>query len=114
MRTRKDKIDANYIKILPQSDKKELIDVINQNKTSTIKRIANTYEKQLLRNKDYYNKNKEAIIDRVKQNYQQRDKNDLAKKKILYYLNNDENYKNKVKKETLEKHNITYKNGLYF
>ena len=114
MRTRKDKIDANYIKKLPQNDKKELIDVINQNKTSTIKRIANTYEKQLLRNKDYYNKNKEAIIDRVKQNYQQRDKNDLAKKKILYYLNNDENYKNKVKKETLEKHNITYKNGLYF
>ena len=53
MRTRKDKIDANYIKILPQSDKKELIDVINQNKTSIIKRVANTYEKQLLRNKDY-------------------------------------------------------------
>jgi len=114
MRTRKDKIDANYIKILPQSDKKELIDEINQNKVSSKPRVANTYEKQLLRNKDYYNKNKEAIIERVKQNYQQRDKTDLARKKILYYLNNDENYRNKVKRETLDKYSITNENGLYF
>ena len=114
MRTRKDKIDANYIKILPQGDKKELIDEINIKKTSTMKRVANTYEKQLLRNKDYYNKNKEAIIERVKQNYQQRDKTDLARKKILYYLNNDDNYRNKVKKETLDKYNITNENGFYF
>ena len=58
-------------------------------------------------------KNKEAIIERVKQNYQQRDKTDLARKKILYYLNNDENYRNKVKKETLDKYNITHENGSY-
>jgi hypothetical protein len=112
MRTRKDKIDANYIKILPQSDKKEPIDEINQNKVNSKPRMANTYEKQLLRNKDYYN-NKEAIIERVKQNYQQRDKTDLTRKKILYYLNNDENHKNKVRKETLDKHNITYESGLF-
>ena len=113
MRTRKDKIDANYIKILPKSDKKELIDEINQHKISSKPRVANTYEKQLLRNKDYYNKNKEAIIERVKQNYQQRDKAYLARKKILYYLNNDENYRNRVKQETLDKYNITYEKELY-
>jgi hypothetical protein len=113
MRTRKDKIDANYIKILPQSDKKELIDEINQHKISTTKRVANTYEKKLLQNKEYYNKNKEVIIERVKQNYQQQNKRDLARKKILYYLNNDENYKNKIKKETIDKYNIVLNNKLY-
>ena len=64
--------------------------------------------------KIWYQPHKKWGTGWVKQNYQQRDKTDLARKKILYYLNNDDNYRNKVKKETLDKYNITNENGFYF
>ena len=114
MRTRKDKIDDAYIKILPQQKKEEIInDIIEKIPTLTNINKKDVYKKQLISNKTYYDKNKEAIIERVKQNQANKPKEEIARKRILYYLNGDETYKNRVKPETLKKYNITLDNGIY-
>jgi hypothetical protein len=64
MRTRKDKIDANYIKILPQNDKKELIDVINQNKNSCSAKVKIELNDFLTLNEDI--KHMPVIYDEYK------------------------------------------------
>ena len=73
----------------------------------------NTYEKQLLSNKKYYEKNKEEIKERHKENYKHIDKTEQARKKILYYLNNDKEYYKKIKEQTIKKYNIQKKNDVY-
>lgn len=114
MRTRKDKIDDAYIKILPKENKKELLNnIIDNIPTLTKGTLKDTYNKQLINNKTYYNKNKEAIIERVKKNQANKPKEEIARKRILYYLNGDQTYKDRVKLETLKKYNITLDNGIY-
>lgn len=114
MRTRKDKIDDAYIKILPQENKNEVLNNIIENiSTLTNGSLKDTYNKQLINNKTYYNKNKEAIIERVKKNQASKPKEEIARKRILYYLNGDQTYKDRVKLETLKKYNIILDNGIY-
>ncbi len=116
MRTRKDKIDDAYIKILPQENKKEVLNNIIENiptLTNTKQNPKEAYKKQLINNKTYYDKNKDKIIERVKKNQANKPKEEIARKRILYYLNGDETYKDRVKTETLKKYNITLDNGIY-
>jgi len=107
MRTRKDKIDEAYIKILPKQDKQEIMKEID---IPTIKetKAEGTYKKQLLNNKSYYEKNKKEIIARVKQNQAKIPKEQIARKRLLYYLNGDESYSKRIKPETIKKYNIRY------
>ena len=77
-----------------------------------LKPSLSPYERQL-NNKSYYQKNKENIIKRVKEYNQQIPKDEINKKRILYYLNGDETYKNKIKQETIKKYNIQYINGVW-
>lgn len=109
MRTRKDKIDEAYIKILPKEEKQEILNDISLPDIS-LKQKSNTYNKQLINNKIYYNKNRERIIERVKKNQSSKPKEEINRKRILYYLNGDEDYINKVKPETLTKYKIILKN----
>jgi len=118
MRTRKDKIDEAYIKILPKQNKEEILKDVSINKEleeetreEIKKEKLNPYKKQLENNKNYYQRNKEKIIERVKQNQAGKPKEEINRKRILYYLNGDENYINKIKEETMKKYNITYENG---
>jgi len=118
MRTRKDKIDEAYIKILPKQDKEEILKEISVNKeleeeTQEVikKEKVNPYKKQLENNKNYYQRNKEKIIERVKQNQAGKPKEEINRKRILYYLNGDENYITKIKEETMKKYKIVYENG---
>ena len=67
----------------------------------------------MINNKTYYQKNKEEIINRVKEYNKSIPKEEVAKKRILYYLNGDETYRNRIKQTTLDKHNIQYVNGVY-
>ena len=111
MRTRKDKIDDNYIKILPKIDKQEIKDEVDKVKLDTKAKIT-PYKKQLLNNQAYYQKNKEAIIERVKLNQSKIPKEEINRKRILYYLNGDETYSSRIKPETIEKYNFKKdKNG---
>ena len=58
MRTRRDKIDDHYIKILPQKEKQEIFKKIPE---LYLKPSLSPYERQLNNNKSYYQKNKEDI-----------------------------------------------------
>lgn len=113
MRTRKDKIDDNYIKILPKQDKQEIIDDVNADSTKPKREKINPYQKQLENNKRYYEKNKNQIIERIKKNQASKPKEEINRKRIIYYLNGDDTYKNKVKPETIEKYKIELVNGIY-
>ena len=112
MRTRKDKIDDNYIKILPQKEKQEILNEMSEPKINLKPKIS-PYERQLNNNKSYYQKNKEDIIKRVKEYNQQIPKEEVNRKRILYYLNGDETYRNKIKQSTIDKYNIQYMKGAW-
>ena len=64
------------------------------------------YKKQLLNNQAYYQKNKEAIIERVKLNQSKIPKEEINRKRILYYLNGDETYSSRIKPETIQKYSF--------
>ena len=73
----------------------------------------NAYQKQLMRSKEYYENNKDKILNKQKEYKNSIPKEEKARAKIIYFLNNDENYKNKVKPQTVEKYNIEYINGIW-
>ena len=105
LRSSKDKIDENYIKILPQEEKQEILNgVIRIN----IKPKISPYERQLNNNKLYYQKKKESIVKKVKEYNQKIPKEEVNRKKILYYLNNDSSYQTKIKQDTIDKYNIKF------
>ena len=66
----------------------------------------NRYAQQLIFSKKYYEKNKDKIIKRHKENYYKKDKSELARKNVIYYLNNDEKYHKKIKQDTINKYHI--------
>ena len=99
MRTRNERIDDHYIKILPQVDKKI---ILNEMEGANIN-LAGPYQKQLINNK-HYQKNKETIISRVKEYIKQIPTDEINKNRIPYYLNGDEN----IKKRSNRIHYITF------
>ena len=111
LRTRKDKIDDNYIKILPQKEKQEILNEIAEPKISLNPSLS-PYQRQLNNNKLYYQKNKESIIQKKEYN-QQIPKEEVNRKRIIYYLNGDETYRNKIKQSTIDKYNIKLVNGIW-
>ena len=71
------------------------------------------YQRQLNNNKLYYQKNKESILKKVKEYNQQIPKEEVNRKRIIYYLNGDETYRNKIKQSTNDKYNIKLVNGIW-
>ena len=98
MRTSRQYLDLNYIKILPDTKKETGL---------------NAYQKQLMRSRDYYENNKDKVLNKQKEYKNSIPKEEKARAKIIYFLNNDENYKNKVKPQTVEKYNIKCINGIW-
>lgn len=98
------------VKEEPQDDKEIVIQQPIQKQK--IDKVNDAYSKQLERNKEYYNKNKEKIIQRQSIN----NAKNIGKSyivRLLKFLNDDANYINKAKKETLEKYKIVYEDGRY-
>lgn len=112
MRTSRKYLDLNYIKILPDTQTQNTTPNIAFD-TKPAKTELTAYQKQLLRNKNYYDNNKETILKKQKEYKNSIPKEDKARAKIIYYLNNDENYKNKIKPATTEKYQIKFINGLW-
>jgi hypothetical protein len=69
-----------------------------------------SYQKQLNRNKKYYEENKEKILSQQKGYQQSRSAFDKSRVKILHFLNNDPSYENRIRKATMDKYNFK-KNG---
>ena len=111
MRTSRRQLDEAYIKLgTPVSEYKDKeVVIIKEDNQPLIGR----YTQHLKANRKYYENNKADILKRVKSNYKNLDKATLARKKILYFLNNDDNYKNKVKAETIAKYDIKLIDGVY-
>lgn len=114
MRTSRRYLDLNYIKILPSTTTIIKQDKILNEEMTPKEDLKNSYEKQLIRSKKYYDDNKNKVLAKQKENRNSKPKEELARKKIIYYLNNDDNYKNKIKPETVEKYNIKINNGIYY
>lgn len=110
MRTSRRYLETNYIKLLSNTPTPTPEIVFS---TKPAKTELNAYQKQLLRNKSYYDSNKETILKKQKEYKNSIPKENKARAKIIYYLNNDENYKNKIKPETVEKYQIKFNNGLW-
>lgn len=109
MRTSRKYLDMNYIKILPNTQ--TTTPVINTNTPKIEQLPLNAYKKQLARSKEYYDNNKTKVLDKQKEYRSKIPNTDKARAKIIYYLNNDDDYKNKVKKETIDKYAIKFDNG---
>jgi hypothetical protein len=76
---------------------------------------SNPYQKQLDRNRKYYNDNKEEILKKQKEQRANLETGELYRRRIIGYLNNDSEYKNKIRKTTIDKYNIKVdKDGKYF
>ena len=112
MRTSRRYLDNNYIKVKMMDntvyDNKETIQTVKEKPTE-----MNAYQKQLLRSKRYYDNHKEEILKQQKEYKPSIPKEAKARTKILYYLNNDSEYENKIKPITMEKHKIKLENGIY-
>jgi hypothetical protein len=113
MRTSKRYLNDSYIKVKMMDNKvyenKGTIQTINEKQPIEM----NAYQKQLLRSKRYYDNHKEDILKQQKEYKSSIPKEAKARTKILYYLNNDSEYKNKIKPITMEKHKIKLENGIY-
>ena len=62
-------------------------------------------------NKAYYYAHREDILDKQKTYKIGLDRKVKARKKILYFLNNDENYSKQIQKTTLEKYDLKLDDG---
>jgi hypothetical protein len=112
MRTSRKYLDLNYIKILPNTQTQAAMttpEISNTKKETGL----NAYQKQLMRSRDYYENNKDKVLNKQKEYKNSIPKEQKARAKIIYFLNNDENYKNKVKPQTVEKYDIKYINGIW-
>jgi hypothetical protein len=112
MRTSRNYLDLNYINILPNTQTTLTITTPEPNPIPKETEL-NAYQKQLLRSKINYEKNKEKILNKQKEYRAQIPKEDKARAKIIYYLNNDKEYKNKIKPQTVSKYDIKLVDGVW-
>ena len=121
MRTSIKYLQLSYNKIIdrPQVDIKEEPNDANDyiapnNRPSTQRKADDSYLKQLQRNKIYYEANKAKIIARQAQNAL-KNKGSSYRVRVLQYLNNNPDYINKVKPDTITKYGIKQDDeGRYF
>lgn len=104
MRSSRKYLDEAYLKIFPmeaqnqQSIKQEI-------KLEDIDEIP-PYQKQLNRNQRYYYSHKDEVLKKQKEYKKSIPKEDTNRKKLLYYLNTDPEYHNKMKERTRIKYDF--------
>ena len=112
MRTSRRVLDEAYLKIFPmeqkelkEQPKEKVIQVV------PVKEPEPAYEQQLVRNKKYYEDNKEKVLAKQKEYKESRSSYDKTRVRVLYNLNHDENYYSRMKDETKKKYNFKQENG---
>ena len=115
MRTSVKYLDSAYLKIFPML--KEEINFKEDTQISQTEEPIETieelpvYTRQLIRNKRYYDNNKEKVLKKQKEYKDSRPAFDKARVRMLHFLNNDSDYINKMKSSTKDKYNFKFENG---
>lgn len=112
MRTSRKYLDEAYLKIFPveQQEAKEhkqerVIKVIPAEEPIP------AYQKQLSRNKKYYEENKEKVLEKQREYKESRPTYDKSRVRMLHFLNNDANYYDRMKQTTKDKYKFRNVNG---
>ena len=111
MRTSRKYLDEAYLKIFPieyqarsQPAQQVQIKVEPVDETTP-------YQKQLTRNQQYYQENKEKVLEKQKAYKDSKTPFEKSRAKQLYYLNSDAEYYKKMKPATQEKYKFKKENG---
>ena len=114
MRTSRKYLDEAYLKIFPivrQELKKQDETVADDKEEPKAVEQLPAYQRQLERNKRYYDNNKEKVLKKQKEYKDSRPLYDKARVRMLHFLNNDPDYYNKMKQQTKDKYNFKKENG---
>jgi hypothetical protein len=110
MRSSRKYLDEAYLKIFPVQQ----YQIKQEQATEIIVRPideALPTERQNARTKKYYHENKEKVLAQQKEYQGQKSLYEKARAKMLYYLNSDPDYHNKLKPATQEKYNFKKEKG---
>jgi len=115
MRTSRKYLDEAYLKIIPIAKeelnfKDEPSKTIIENK-QTEQEQQPAYQRQLIRNKRYYDNNKEKVLKKQKEYKDSRPLYDKARVRMLHFLNNDVDYYSRMKQQTKDKYDFKLVNG---
>ena len=115
MRTSRKYLDEAYLKIIPIAKeelnfKDEPSKTITENK-QTEQEQQPAYQRQLIRNKRYYDNNKEKVLKKQKEYKDSRPLYDKARVRMLHFLNNDVDYYSRMKQQTKDKYDFKLVNG---
>ena len=69
------------------------------------------YSRQLIRNKRYYDNNKEKVLKKQKEYKDAKPLHDKARVRMLHFLNNEADYYSRMKQSTKDKYNFEQENG---
>ena len=110
MRSSRKYLDEAYLKIFPiahQGIKQEQVSEI------VVRPIDETLptERQNARTKQYYHKNKEQVLKQQREYQDKKSPLEKSRIKMLYYLNSDPEYFQKMKPATQAKYNFKKENG---
>ena len=111
MRTSVEQLDKNYLKIYkfsyPKNQQEQVqAPIIPQQPMINTLPKTNTYFKKLEKNKEYIKNNKDKVYQKQKEYRKTIPKEDATRKRLLRLLNNDNEYKNHIKKSTVDKYNF--------
>lgn len=111
MRTSRKYMDEAYLKIIPN----ETSVLLNDNPKITIKPepvdTTSPYDKQLQRNKTYYDENKKKVLKQQKEYQSTKTPYDKSRVKMLHFLNTSPDYESKMKPATFDKYKFVKVNG---
>ena len=112
MRTSVKYLDSSYLKIFPMEvqTSPEIQTEAIQRPTQVVEQLP-AYTRQLIRNKRYYDNNKEQVLAKQKIYKDSKPLYDKARVRLLHFLNNDSNYYTRMKDSTKEKYNFKMVNG---
>ena len=113
MRSSRRYLDEAYLKILPI----QTMALVQPEKDDTTKKqpifndTTSPYDKQLQRNKTYYDENKKKVLKQQKEYQASKTPFDKSRVKMLHYLNTSPNYESKMKPATFDKYKFVKVNG---
>ena len=110
MRTSRKYMDEAYLKIFPAEQYQIKQEQAREIVVRPIDEALPT-ERQNARTKKYYHENKEKVLAQQKEYQGQKSLYEKARAKMLYYLNSDPDYHNKLKPATQEKYNFKKEKG---
>ena len=110
MRTSRKYLDEAYLKIFDTKQKDQQAERPVQIRVEPVDETT-PYQKQLTRNQQYYQQNKEKVLEKQKAYKDSKSPFEKSRAKQLYYLNSDAEYYKKMKPATQEKYKFKKENG---